>query len=75
MLLHWREDAETTLHSARVVVVDVALDHADQLPLAREALAVVPFTFEDAPEPLHRAIVDAVRHAGLLCVMPACSSL
>ena len=44
VLLHRREDAEIALHAARVVIVDVAFDHASQLLFAREALAIVPLT-------------------------------
>ena len=64
VLLHRRQNAEIALYAARVVVVDVALDHADQLLLARKTPAVVAFALQDAPEALHRTVVDAVRHAG-----------
>ena len=47
MLLHRREDAEIALHAARVVIVDVAFNHTDQLPLACKPPAVVPLTLQD----------------------------
>ena len=64
MLLHRRQDAEIALYAPGVVIADVALYHLDQFFLAGEALAVVTFSFQDAPEALHRAVVNAVCHAG-----------
>ena len=64
MLFHRRQNAEIPLYPARVVVVDITLDHADQLLLARETLAVIPLALQNAPETLHRTIVNAVRYAG-----------
>ena len=64
VLLHRRQDAEIALYPACVVVVDVTLNHANQLLLARKTLAIIPLALQDAPETLHRPIVDTVRHAG-----------
>ena len=64
MLLHRRQYAEIALHPARIVVVDITFDHADQFLLACEALVVIPLALQDAPEALHRPVVDAMCHAG-----------
>ncbi len=44
--------------------MDVALNHVNQLLLAHEPPTVVALALQNAPEALHRSIVDAVRHAG-----------
>ena len=64
MLLHRRQDAEIALHPTCVVVVDVAFNHANQFLLARESFAIVTLALHDAPEALHWAVIDAMRHAG-----------
>ena len=75
MLFHRRQDAQITLDTSCVVIANILLDHLNKLVLADEPSAVIAFPFQDAPEALHRAVINAMRHAGLLCVMPACTSL
>ena len=64
MLLHRREDAEVALDAPVVVVTDIIFNHIDQLFLRGKALAVVPFTLQDAPKALHGTVVNALGHAG-----------
>ena len=64
MLLHRRQDTQIALHAACVVVADVAFNHLDQLLLAGKTPAIVAFPFQDAPEALHWAVVNAVGHTG-----------
>lgn len=64
MFFHRCEDTQVTLYPTGVVVADIALDHMHKLLLAGKAFAVVPFSLQDAPEALHRAIVNAMSYAG-----------
>lgn len=64
MLFHRCKDAEITLHTPRIVIVNVANDHLHKLLPDCKTLTVVSLALEDAPEALHRSVVDAVRHAG-----------
>ena len=64
MVLHRCQDAEIALYAPSVVIADEVLYRLDQFFLAGEALAVITLTFEDTPETLHWAVVDAVCHAG-----------
>ena len=40
------------------------MDHMDQLILASKSSAVISLSLQDAPEALHRAVVNAVGHTG-----------
>lgn len=64
MLLHRREDAKVSLDAPVVVVTDIIFNHIDQLFFRGKALAVVPFPLQDAPKAFHRAVVNALSHAG-----------
>ena len=64
MFFHWCEDTQAPLHTTRIVVADIVLDHLDEFSLAGETTAIVAFSFQDAPEGLHWAIVDTMRHTG-----------
>ena len=64
MLFHGRQDTELALYPASVVIADVILNHIDQSFLAVELLPVVAFPFEDTPEALHGAVIDAMRNTG-----------
>lgn len=66
MLFHRRQDAQIALDTSRVVIANILLDHLNKLVLADEPSAVIAFPFQDAPEALHRTIVNAsanTRHA------------
>ena len=63
VLLHRRQDTEISLYTPGVVITDEVLYHLNQIFLAGETLAVITLPFQDTPEALHRAVVDAVRHA------------
>ena len=64
MLFHRRQDAQIALDTSRVVIANILLDHLNKLVLADEPSAVIAFPFQDAPEALHRAVINAMRHAG-----------
>ena len=61
---HRRQDAQIALDTSRVVIANILLDHLNKLVLADEPSAVIAFPFQDAPEALHRAVINAMRHAG-----------
>ena len=64
MLLHRREDAEVALDAPVVVVTDIIFNHIDQLFFRGKAVAVVSFPLQYAPKAFHRAVVNALSHAG-----------
>ena len=64
MLFHRRQHTQITLNTSRVVIANILLDHLNKLVLAGEPSAVIAFPFQDAPEALHRAVVNAMRHTG-----------
>ena len=42
----------------------ILLDHLDKLVLAGKLSAVIALPFQDAPEALHRTVVNTMRHTG-----------
>ena len=64
MLFHRRQDTQIALHPPGVVVMDIVLDRLNKLPLTGELSAVIAFPLQNAPEALHRAVVNAMRHTG-----------
>ena len=64
MLFHRRQDAQITLDTSCVVIANILLNHLNKLVLAGEPSAVIAFPFQDAPEALHQAVINAMRHAG-----------
>ena len=64
MLFHRRQHAQIALHPPGVVVANILLDHLDKLVLAGEPSAVIAFPFQDAPEALHRTVINTMRHTG-----------
>ena len=64
MLFHWRQDTQIALHPSCIVIMDIVSDHLDKVPLTGEPSAVIAFPFQNAPEALHRAIINAVGNAG-----------
>ena len=64
MDFHRGPHTQAALEAVEVVIGDVLLDHLDQLLPAGEPPAIVALPLEDAPEALHRAVIDAMRHAG-----------
>ena len=64
MLFHRRQNAEVTLESLCIVVVDVVFNHLyESLPVC-ESLPIVAFPFQNSPEALHRAVINAFGYAG-----------
>ena len=64
VLFHRRQDARITLYQSYVVITDVVLNHLNEFSLTCEPSAVIAFPLQNAPEALHRTVVDAMRHAG-----------
>ena len=62
MLFHRRQDAQIALHPSGVVIMDIVLDRLNKLPLTGETPAVIAFPLQNAPEALHRAVINAMRH-------------
>ena len=58
MLLHWGQYTQIALYSLCVVIVDVLLNHIGQLKFTGEPPAVIALPLQDAPEALHRAIIN-----------------
>lgn len=68
--LHRRHDRKAALEAVVVVEINVVCNHLHELCPVGELVAVVAFPFQDAPEALHRAIVEAVGHAGHALLHP-----
>ena len=64
MLFHRRQHTQIALDTSCVVIANILLDHLNKHVLAGEPSAVIAFPFQDAPEALHRAVINAMRHAG-----------
>lgn len=64
MLFHRRKDAQLALYSSGIVITDVVVNHLDQFLLAGKTPAVITFAFQNAPEPLHGSVVNAVGYTG-----------
>ena len=64
MLFHRRQDAQIALDTSCVVIANILLDHLNKLVLAGETPAIIAFPLQNAPEALHRAVINAMRHAG-----------
>lgn len=62
--LQRRIDAQPPLETGEIIISDILPDHAAQLFPAGEPPAIVTLPLEDAPEALHRPIVDALAHPG-----------
>ena len=50
--------------SSGVVIMDIGLNHLHKIPLAGEPPAVIALSFQNAPEALHRTVINAMCHAG-----------
>lgn len=64
MLFHRSQDAQMTLHTAGVVIVNIAFNHLDKFLLIGKTSAIVTFSLQDAPKSLHGPVVNAVCHTG-----------
>ena len=64
VFLHRRQYAQVALYSPGIVITDVLFDHLDKFLLAGKTPAVIAFPLQDAPESLHRPIVNAMGHTG-----------
>ena len=64
MLFHRGQHTQITLHPSSIVIMDIDLNHLYKLPLAGKPSAVITLPLQDAPEALHRAVINAVCYAG-----------
>ena len=64
MLFHGRQNAQISLYTTVVVVIDVCSNHVHERFLAAETSSIVSFPFQDSPESLHGTIINAVGNAG-----------
>ena len=64
MFFHWRQHAQVALYPPGIVITDVLFDHLDKFLLAGKTPAVIAFPLQNAPESLHRPIVNAVGCTG-----------
>ena len=64
MLLIRRQHAKISLDSSGVVIADIAADHVDKILPAGKTMAIIPLPLEDAPEALHRPVINTVGHSG-----------
>ena len=63
MLFHRRQHAQIALHASGVVVMDIVLNCLNNLPLTCEPSAIIAFPLQNAPEALHRIVINAMCHA------------
>ena len=52
------------LHPSGIVIADVVLNHLDEFLLTGKTTVIITLSFQDAPEPFHGAVVNAVRDTG-----------
>ena len=64
MLFHWRQDTQIALHPSGIVITDIVFNHSDEVPLTGEPSAVIALPLQNAPEALHRAVINAVSNTG-----------
>ena len=68
-------DAQATLEAVEIVVGNILPDHPAQLLPAGEFPSIIPFPLEDAPEALHRPVVNTLAHPGHALRHPGCGQL
>ena len=73
--LHGRMDAQTALETAEIVVGNILPDHPVQLLPAGEFPSIIALPLEDAPEALHRPVVNTLAHPGHALCHPGCGQL
>ena len=64
MLFQGSQNAQFALNASGVVIADILLPHLNKDAFAGEASAVIAFPLQNAPEALHRAVINAMRHPG-----------
>lgn len=64
MLFHRCQDTKIALNALRVVIANIAMNHLSDVVFTGESLAVIAFPLQDAPEALHRAVINAMCHTG-----------
>lgn len=64
MLFHRGQHAQIVLHPSGIVIMDIGLNHLYKLPLAGKPPAIIALSFQNAPEALHRTVINAMRYAG-----------
>ena len=64
MELHRRYDRKAALEAVVIVEINVVCNHLHELCSVVEFVTIVAFSFQDAPEAFHWAVIKAVRHTG-----------
>ena len=52
------------LHPSGIVIADVVLNHLNEFLLTGKTTTIITLSLQDAPEPFHGAVVNAVRDTG-----------
>ena len=68
-------DAQAALEAVEIVVGNILPDHPAQLLLAGEFPSIIALPLEDAPEALHRPVVNTFAHPGHTLCHPGCGQL
>ena len=64
MLFHRSKYTKVPLEPFGVVVLNEILNHSNQAGPDSKALPVIPFPLQDAPETLHRSVINALGDSG-----------
>ena len=60
VLFHWRNNTQITLHALGIVIVNIIPNLLNKLLLGSKPLTVISLTLQNAPEAIHRSIVNTV---------------
>lgn len=64
MSFHRCQHTQIALDTSRVVIANILLNHPDKLTFAGKMFAIITFPLQNAPEALHRAVINTMRCAG-----------
>ena len=64
MLFHWSENTKVSLEPFGVVVKNEILNHRYKARPVSESYSIVPFAFQDSPEPFHRTVIYTLGNSG-----------
>ena len=68
-------DTQAALEAAEIVAGNILPDHLAQLLPAGEFPSIIALPLEDAPEALHRPVVNTFAHPGHTLCHPGCGQL
>ena len=64
MLFHGCQNAQISLYATAIIVINVGVNHIHKFLLTGETSPIVAFPFQNPPESLHGAVINAVGNAG-----------